>query len=96
MIHISAVSLTWYFNYSTSSADEERKVDQAIENVTAWLPRFSGLVLGSGLGRDKAVQICAKRIIEFAKRQHIPLVIDGVTFTHTHTPYIMQFAFDPA
>lgn len=57
--------------------EERRGVDAAMEQIGEWLPRFTGLVLGSGLGRDKAVQLCAKKIIEQAKDRKMPLVIDG-------------------
>jgi ATP-dependent NAD(P)H-hydrate dehydratase len=69
---------------STSSSsggdltEEERSgVDAAMKEISEWLPRFTGLVLGSGLGRDKAVLLCAKQIIEQAKNRKMPLVIDG-------------------
>jgi len=52
-------------------------VEQAWSKINEWLPRFTGLVLGPGLGRDRATQLCAKRIIEQAKQNKMPLVVDG-------------------
>jgi len=60
-----------------TSEDQKRRAMEAMEQIGAWLPRFTGLVLGPGLGRDKLVQLCAKAIIEQAKERRIPIVIDG-------------------
>ncbi|KAK2188435.1 hypothetical protein NP493_132g04007 [Ridgeia piscesae] len=56
-----------------------------------WLPRMHSMVIGPGLGRDSQLVNNVKGVLETAKEQELPLVIDadGV-YMITHNPAIIR------
>ena len=63
---------------NTRSEHAQRdEIDKSVAALVAWFPSLTGLVIGPGLGRDESVTLCAKQVIEEAKKQKMPLVIDG-------------------
>eukprot|EP01114_Cavostelium_apophysatum_P019025 TRINITY_DN6001_c0_g1_i2.p1 TRINITY_DN6001_c0_g1~~TRINITY_DN6001_c0_g1_i2.p1 ORF type:complete len:318 (+),score=55.36 TRINITY_DN6001_c0_g1_i2:91-1044(+) len=60
---------------SKQSDDENSK--QIVEKITKWFESIHVLVVGPGLGRDDLVMKCAKQVIQKAREQKIPLIIDG-------------------
>eukprot|EP00794_Sanderia_malayensis_P007191 gene7191-7997_t len=51
--------------------------DDAVEQMTFWMPRLHALVIGPGLGRDEKVLQNVKRIISVIQEQQKPVIIDG-------------------
>ncbi|XP_059162942.1 ATP-dependent (S)-NAD(P)H-hydrate dehydratase-like [Physella acuta] len=49
----------------------------AVSKISEWLPRFHSLVVGPGLGRDENILTAASGVIQKAKEQKIPIVIDA-------------------
>ena len=70
------------------------------------LPRLHVLVIGPGLGRDKLMQDTCAKVIEAARKQNIPFVLDadGLNLAQTRpelvqgykecilTPNVVEFA----
>lgn len=50
------------------------------------LERLHAIVIGPGLGRDSLMQDTAAKIIEAAKARNMPMVIDAVWHSPTHSP----------
>ncbi|KAL5013029.1 hypothetical protein ScPMuIL_011580 [Solemya velum] len=49
----------------------------SVSEVSKWLPRMHSLVLGPGLGRSAKILNNAQGILEEAKKENIPIVIDA-------------------
>ncbi|KAH9492655.1 hypothetical protein Btru_024404 [Bulinus truncatus] len=49
----------------------------AAEEISKWLPRFHSLVVGPGLGRDEKLLTVVSNVIDKAKEQNLPIVIDA-------------------
>ncbi|KAJ5077942.1 atp-dependent (s)-nad(p)h-hydrate dehydratase family member [Anaeramoeba ignava] len=52
----------------------EKKI---VENITSWLDKLGGLIIGPGLGRDPKVINQVEKIILSAKEKKVPMVIDA-------------------
>ncbi|CAG5121031.1 unnamed protein product [Candidula unifasciata] len=63
----------------------------AIDEISQWLPRFHSLVVGPGLGRDSHLLKTAAAVIQKALVQKLPLVIDADgLFLITQDPSLVQ------
>ncbi|BFZ24568.1 hypothetical protein BsWGS_27607 [Bradybaena similaris] len=63
----------------------------AIDEISQWLPRFHSLVVGPGLGRDSNLLKTAAAVIQKAMEQKLPLVIDADgLFLVTQDPSLLQ------
>lgn len=65
----------------SSTASASSSADETAEKVAAriidMLPRLHCLVIGPGLGRDPLMQDTVARVIEAARKEDIPLVLDA-------------------
>jgi ATP-dependent NAD(P)H-hydrate dehydratase len=52
-------------------------IDSVSKEVVAMLPRLHVVVIGPGLGRDLAMQETCARVIEEARKQNMPFVLDA-------------------
>ncbi|CAM6091920.1 unnamed protein product [Calypogeia fissa] len=52
-------------------------VEKVVAEVAKWIPRFDCLVIGPGLGRDELLQHSVALIMNIARENNIPMVIDG-------------------
>jgi len=52
-------------------------IDDVSSEVVGMLPRLHVLVVGPGLGRDKLMQDTCARVLEEARKQNIPFVLDA-------------------
>lgn len=71
---VSAVYKSWII---CEGINYEEEIERFVANVDAVLPRLHALVIGPGLGRHPHVLMGVALIIENARRQNIPLVIDA-------------------
>ncbi|CAM6085805.1 unnamed protein product [Calypogeia fissa] len=55
----------------------EPLVEKVVTEVAKWIPRFDCLVIGPGLGRDELLQHSVALIMNIARENNIPMVIDG-------------------
>ncbi|CAL1532462.1 unnamed protein product [Lymnaea stagnalis] len=63
----------------------------AVAGILEWLPRFHSLIIGPGLGRDEKIIRVVSEVIEKAKEQKLPLVIDADgLFLVTQDPSIIS------
>jgi len=62
---------------SNSSNGDKETVESVTETVTSMLPRLHVLIIGPGLGRDKAMHAVVARTIKAAREKNIPLVLDA-------------------
>eukprot|EP00002_Diphylleia_rotans_P028646 TRINITY_DN5788_c0_g1_i4.p1 TRINITY_DN5788_c0_g1~~TRINITY_DN5788_c0_g1_i4.p1 ORF type:complete len:300 (-),score=56.59 TRINITY_DN5788_c0_g1_i4:91-990(-) len=46
-------------------------------DALSWIPRLHSIVIGPGLGRDEGVLSITRKIIECAKSEQKPMIIDG-------------------
>jgi ATP-dependent NAD(P)H-hydrate dehydratase len=90
---------------STHASSSESSSDIA-KRVIDMLPRLHVLVIGPGLGRDTLMQDTCARVIEAAKKENIPFVLDadGLNLAQTRpelvqgykecilTPNVVEFA----
>ncbi|KAF8849718.1 Ribokinase-like protein [Acephala macrosclerotiorum] len=75
----------------TTHASSSESSDNIAQGVIDMLPRLHVLVIGPGLGRDQLMQdICAK-VIEAAKKENMPFVLDadGLNLAQTR-PELVQ------
>lgn len=56
---------------------ESETIDSVSEQVISMLARLHVLVIGPGLGRDKAMQETCARVIQEARKRGIPFVLDA-------------------
>lgn len=56
---------------------QSENLDTVSSEVTAMLSRLHVIVIGPGLGRDKLMQDTCARVIEEARKQGIPFVLDA-------------------
>ena len=52
-------------------------VARSAQRVGAWLPRLTCLIIGPGLGDDPGVVEASRAVLLEARRQGLPLIIDG-------------------
>jgi len=55
----------------------QESIDTVSEEVVSMLSRLHVVVIGPGLGRDKAMQDTCARVIQEARKQNIPFVLDA-------------------
>lgn len=73
----------------SSSADES--ADKIAGRIIDMLPRLHCLVIGPGLGRDPLMQDTVAKVIEAARKNDIPLVLDAdVLMVVQKTPEIVK------
>lgn len=60
-----------------SSEELEAAARRAVKRVDPWLQRLSCLVVGPGLGTDPLVVATASQILQQARLQGLPLLVDG-------------------
>lgn len=65
-----------YMRQSKNLASNET-IDSVSDEVVAMLSRLHVVVIGPGLGRDKAMQETCARVISEARKQNIPFVLDA-------------------
>ena len=65
-----------YMRQSKHLASSE-SLDTVSSEVVAMLPRLHVIVIGPGLGRDKLMQDTCARVLEEARKQNIPFVLDA-------------------
>ena len=65
-----------YMRQEKNLADNET-IDSVSEEVVAMLSRLHVIVIGPGLGRDPAMQETCARVIQEARKQNIPFVLDA-------------------
>lgn len=65
-----------YMRQSKNLAQSE-SLDSVSEEVVGMLARLHVVVIGPGLGRDKLMQDTCARVIEEARKQNIPFVLDA-------------------
>ncbi|KAF2750593.1 H-hydrate dehydratase [Sporormia fimetaria CBS 119925] len=65
-----------YMRQSKNLAQSE-SLDSVSEEVVSMLSRLHVIVIGPGLGRDKLMQDTCARVIEEARKQNIPFVLDA-------------------
>lgn len=68
---------SWDAGVAADGDERDDLVKQVVADVAKWLPRFDCLVIGPGLGRDPLLMECVARIMRDARRDGIPMVIDG-------------------
>eukprot|EP01048_Picozoa_sp_COSAG05_P026338 COSAG05_NODE_7135_length_852_cov_0.849934_1_plen_108_part_00 len=68
---------SWEKMSSSSAAEVEAEQDRMVAAMVALLPRLHALTIGPGLGRDDRVLGAVARVIEAARIQSLPLVIDA-------------------
>ncbi|KAJ7532924.1 hypothetical protein O6H91_13G025900 [Diphasiastrum complanatum] len=79
-----------YLLSKLAEKEKEEIKQKVLEEVEKWLPRFDCLVIGPGLGRDPLILDCVAAIIDSAKRDNIPMVIDGdALFLVTNNPELV-------
>lgn len=76
MVHPLMRSMPSASAFSTTDKDEQDP-DKVAAGVIEMLPRLHVLVIGPGLGRDELMQSICKRVIQAARKQETPLVIDA-------------------
>jgi len=64
-------------NNDVDPASRSERSKHAVEDVRAWFQGIRVFVIGPGLGRDSLVWKTVSEIVEQAKGEGIPLVIDG-------------------
>lgn len=62
---------------SEKTMTEKENIDSVSKEVVAMLSRLHVVVIGPGLGRDPAMQETCARVIEEARKQNIPFVLDA-------------------
>lgn len=62
---------------SSKNMTAEDTLDSVAKQVTGMLSRLHAIVIGPGLGRDKAMQDTCARVIEEAKKKNLPFVLDA-------------------
>uniref|UniRef100_A0A2C9M3E4 ATP-dependent (S)-NAD(P)H-hydrate dehydratase n=2 Tax=Biomphalaria glabrata TaxID=6526 RepID=A0A2C9M3E4_BIOGL len=63
----------------------------AVTEISQWLPRFHSLVVGPGLGRDEQLLEIVSEVIQKAREQQLPIVIDADgLFLVTQNPDIIR------
>ncbi|GBG78116.1 hypothetical protein CBR_g26053 [Chara braunii] len=81
-------------SYDAKFNDQAERTDviaRVVHDVLQWLPRFDCLVVGPGLGRDSLVMDSVEKIIQHARAQNVPVVIDGDgLFLVTNKPELVQ------
>lgn len=65
-----------YMRQSKNMSSNE-SLDSVADEVTAMLSRLHVVVIGPGLGRDKTMQDTCARVIQEARKQNIPFVLDA-------------------
>ncbi len=58
-------------------------------SVTKWLDGLHAIVVGPGLGRDKALWDDISAFIQAVKQKQLPLVIDGVLLLSSLSFYFL-------
>jgi len=61
----------------SKDGDQQSEENQIVENITKWFPSLHVLIVGPGLGREEMTLRCAKSVIQKARENKLPLVIDG-------------------
>lgn len=69
--------VTAVYDTERISRDTDAATDEMVEKVVNMFPRMHVLVVGPGLGRNPEVLEAAKRIIQRARAENIPTVIDA-------------------
>jgi ATP-dependent NAD(P)H-hydrate dehydratase len=65
-----------YMRQSKHMSDAE-SIESVSGEVIGMLPRLHVIVIGPGLGRDQAMQDTCARVIQEARKQNIPFVLDA-------------------
>lgn len=75
----------------TTHASSTESSDAIAKSVIDMLPRLHVLVIGPGLGRDQLMQETCAKVIEAAKRENMPFVLDadGLSLAQTR-PELVQ------
>lgn len=74
----------------TIDGDEAAVKDKVLAEIKKWLGRFDCLIIGPGLGRDSFLLDCIKEVIQSARNESIPLVLDGdALFLITNHPELV-------
>ncbi|KAL4193886.1 hypothetical protein AMTRI_Chr06g179180 [Amborella trichopoda] len=64
-------------SYNLRSENKLPTSKRVLADVVKWMERFDCLIIGPGLGRDPFLLECVSEIIQHARKENIPLVIDG-------------------
>ncbi|TMW56199.1 hypothetical protein Poli38472_008847 [Pythium oligandrum] len=74
---------------AADAADEA--IRSSVEKITQVFSRLDVLILGPGLGRDKAVLQTVRRLIQCARDVELPIVVDGdALFLTSEYPDVVQ------
>jgi len=75
----------------SSHASHSESSSTIAKNVIDMLPRLHVLVIGPGLGRDQLMQDTCAKVIEAARKENMPFILDadGLNLAQTH-PELVQ------
>lgn len=75
----------------STHANTSESASSIAKNVIDMLPRLHVLVIGPGLGRDQLMQDTCAKVVEAARKENMPFILDadGLSLAQTH-PELVQ------
>eukprot|EP00252_Welwitschia_mirabilis_P020468 TRINITY_DN5026_c0_g1_i1.p1 TRINITY_DN5026_c0_g1~~TRINITY_DN5026_c0_g1_i1.p1 ORF type:complete len:368 (-),score=69.26 TRINITY_DN5026_c0_g1_i1:71-1174(-) len=64
-------------SYNINNDEKDSVRGKVVADISKWIERFDSIVVGPGLGRDPFLMDCITEVIQLAKQQCIPIVVDG-------------------
>ena len=81
-----------YISTTDDEFDKEKYeniANKEAEKIKDWFSRLSVLVIGPGLGRDELVFKTVTKVIQFARQESLPIVIDAVLISFYFTLFLI-------